>query len=175
MGRRDSLSANRTAANTKIPAPNSDVATLAESFASVGLTLRDMVALSGAHTIGEARCSSFSSRLSAPNLNTDFFSSLQHLCSDPRQSNSTLAVLDLVTPATFDNQYFVNLISGEGLLASDQALVLTDSPARDIVESYATDMTSFFQDFRMSMVKMGSLGPLVGSSGEIRRNCRCPN
>ncbi|XP_059633476.1 peroxidase 40-like [Cornus florida] len=46
----------------------------------------------------------------------------QQLCSET-DKNTTLAHLVLVTPSTFDNQYYVNLISGEGLLPSDQALV----------------------------------------------------
>lgn len=46
-GRRDSLSASKGAANNNIPGPNSNVATLLASFQNVGLSLQDMVALSG--------------------------------------------------------------------------------------------------------------------------------
>ncbi|KAK9288375.1 hypothetical protein L1049_016829 [Liquidambar formosana] len=179
MGRRDSLSASKTAANSNIPGPNSNVATLVAKFQNVGLTLNDMVALSGAHTIGKARCSTFSSRLNnsndsnGPEIDLDFVESLQQLCLESG-SNSTLAHLDLVTPATFDNQYYVNLISGEGLLPSDQALV-TDYPTRDIVQSYSEDPVAFFEDFKRSMVNMGSLSPLTRKNGEIRRNCRTVN
>ncbi|KAF5953529.1 hypothetical protein HYC85_006385 [Camellia sinensis] len=115
MGRRDSLTASITAANKDIPEPNSSMATLVTKFQNVDLTLNDMVTLSGAHTMGKARCSTFSSRLN----------SLQQLCSESN-SDTTLAHLDLVTPSTFDNQYYVNLISGEGLFSSDQILVTGD-------------------------------------------------
>lgn len=47
MGRRDSLSASKEAANNNIPAPNSTVDVLLDKFHNVGLTLNDMVALSG--------------------------------------------------------------------------------------------------------------------------------
>lgn len=47
MGRKDSLSASKSAATNNIPAPNSTVATLVTSFQNVGLSLDDMVALSG--------------------------------------------------------------------------------------------------------------------------------
>ena len=47
MGRRDSLSASKAAANNDIPGPNSTVATLVAKFENVGLALNDMVALSG--------------------------------------------------------------------------------------------------------------------------------
>ncbi|KAF8017726.1 hypothetical protein BT93_H2811 [Corymbia citriodora subsp. variegata] len=180
MGRRDSLGASRDAANNNIPAPNSTVEILVAKFQNAGLTLSDMVALSGAHTMGKARCPTFRSRLAgsfpstSPEVNLDFLMSLQQLCSGPN-SNSTLAELDLATPATFDNQYYVNLVSGEGLLQSDQVLFTGDDQTRQIVESYAEDPMTFFEDFKSSMVRMGSLGLLTGQEGEIRRNCRSVN
>ncbi|XP_043723723.1 peroxidase 40-like [Telopea speciosissima] len=195
LGRRDSLTASKAAANNNIPGPNSDVATLVTKFQDVGLTLNDMIALSGAHTIGKAKCSTFSSSLiqgigsggdgggdsfgsdAPPALNLDFLSSLQHLCLE--SGNATLVSLDLMTPATFDNQYYINLISGEGLLPSDNALVAGGNAAsvitREIVEGYANDPFIFFQDFKTSMLKMGSLKPLTGNNGQIRRNCRSIN
>lgn len=106
-------------------------------------------------------------------MDEHFLSSLQQLCSQS-DANQTLAHLDLVTPSTFDNQYFVNLISKEGLLASDQALV-DDDRTRQIVESYVEDPFAFFEDFRRSMLRMGSIQVLTGKDGEIRRNCRTVN
>ncbi|XP_024039216.1 peroxidase 40 isoform X2 [Citrus clementina] len=178
MGRRDSFSANKAAATNGIPAPNSSLADLVAKFQNVGLTLQDMVALSGAHTMGKARCSTFSSRLQSssntngPDNNPDFLQSLQQLCSG--SDIDALAQLDLVTPATFDNQYYINLLSGEGLLPSDQILVSQDQ-TREIINSYAKDTSVFFEDFKISMLKMGSLGPASGNDGEIRRNCRVVN
>ncbi|KAG6764051.1 hypothetical protein POTOM_031505 [Populus tomentosa] len=180
-GRRDSLTASKAAATNNIPAPNSSVATLVANFQNVGLTQNDMVALSGAHTMGKARCSTFSSRFQSPSnsggpdVNTDFVQSLQQLCSETADSTATVAHLDLVTPATFDNQYYVNLLSGEGLLPSDQVLVDQDDRTREIVEAYAEDPLLFFEDFKNSMLRMGALGPLTGDSGEIRVNCRAVN
>lgn len=178
MGRRDSFSANKAAATNGIPAPNSSLTDLVAKFQNVGLTLQDMVALSGAHTMGKARCSTFSSRLQSssntngPDNNPDFLQSLQQLCSG--SDIDALAQLDLVTPATFDNQYYTNLLSGEGLLPSDQILVSQDQ-TREIINSYAEDTSVFFEDFKISMLKMGSLGPASGNDGEIRRNCRVVN
>ncbi|GAB4842988.1 Peroxidase 40 [Ancistrocladus abbreviatus] len=99
---------------------------------------------------------------------------MQQLCSG--NTNAVLAELDLVTPATFDNQYYVNLLSGEGLLASDQALVSGDDAlVRELVELYVEDQEAFFDDFKRSMLKMGSIEVLTGSDGEIRHNCRVIN
>ncbi|KAF4346444.1 hypothetical protein G4B88_022243 [Cannabis sativa] len=134
-----------------------------------------------AHTMGKARCSSFSARLQdTTDGSPAFIQSLQQLCSGfgnggGSSSSSILAQLDLVTPATFDNQYYVNLISGEGLLPSDQVLVTGDDQTRQLVETYAQDTFAFFDDFQNSMLKMGALGVLTGSNGEIRRNCRTIN
>ncbi|KAM7280425.1 hypothetical protein ACFE04_007559 [Oxalis oulophora] len=180
MGRRDSLSASRSLALNNIPGPNSSVATLVSSFQNVGLTLTDMVALSGGHTLGKARCSTFTSRLQGPvagnmnggDISPAFLQSLQQLC---QLDSSVLAQLDLVTPSTFDNQYYINLLSGEGLLPSDQALVTDNDQTRALVQSYASDMSLFFEDFKNSMIRMGSLRSTAGGSGEIRRNCRVVN
>ncbi|CAI9771112.1 unnamed protein product [Fraxinus pennsylvanica] len=179
MGRKDSLSASKTAANNNIPGPNSDVPTLVAKFQNVGLSLQDMVALSGAHTMGKARCSTFSSRINgnnnanSPDINLEFLESLQQLCSRS-DSNTTLADLDHMTPSMFDNQYYVNILSGEGLLASDQVLATGNDKTRDIIRSYVDDLAAFYEDFKNSMLKMGSLASL-SSGGEIRRNCRAVN
>ncbi|MBA0827847.1 hypothetical protein Goarm_012591 [Gossypium armourianum] len=177
MGRKDSLGASKEAATNNIPGPNSTVPILVAKFQNVGLSFNDMIALSGAHTLGMARCSTFSSRLqgsNGPDINLDFLQNLQQLCSQT-DGNSRLARLDLVSPATFDNQYYINLLSGEGLLPSDQALVTDDYQTRQLVLSYAEDPLAFFEDFKNSMLKMGSLGVLTGTDGQIRGNCRVVN
>ncbi|KAK8585896.1 hypothetical protein V6N13_050866 [Hibiscus sabdariffa] len=177
MGRKDSLGASKEAAANNIPGPNSTVPILVAKFQNVGLSFNDMIVLSGAHTLGMARCSTFSARLqgsNGPDINLDFLQNLQQLCSQ-MDGNSRLAQLDLVSPATFDNQYYVNLLSGEGLLPSDQALVTDDYQTRQIVLSYAEDPLVFFEDFKSSMLKMGSLGVMTGTDGEIRKNCRVVN
>ncbi|KAL3812259.1 hypothetical protein ACJIZ3_013527 [Penstemon smallii] len=176
MGRRDSSSASKTAANNNIPGPNSDVSTLLSKFQALGLSLQDLVALSGAHTMGKARCSTFmnNNNANSPDINLEFLQSLQQLCSQSNP-NTTLADLDHMTPSTFDNQYYVNLLAGEGLLGSDQVLLTGSEETREIVESYVDDVGLFYEDFKKAMVKMGSLGPGNGESGEIRRNCRVAN
>lgn len=47
MGRKDAMTASKETANNNIPAPNSAVDVLVAKFENVGLTLKDMVALSG--------------------------------------------------------------------------------------------------------------------------------
>jgi len=149
-------------------------------FFSIIEKLTRLAFFSGAHTIGKARCRTFSSRFQtssnseSANANIEFIASLQQLCSGPDNSN-TVAHLDLATPATFDNQYFVNLLSGEGLLPSDQALVNGNDQTRQIVETYVENPLAFFEDFKLSMLKMGSLASPTQTNGQIRRNCRTIN
>lgn len=84
--------------------------------------------------------------------------------------------LDLTTPNTFDNNYFTNLQTNEGLLLSDQELFSTSGAATiPIVNNFSSNQTVFFQNFAQSMINMGNISPLTGSSGEIRSNCRRPN
>ncbi|KAK1630331.1 hypothetical protein QYE76_004646 [Lolium multiflorum] len=184
VGRKDSRTASLQAANSNLPAPTSGVATLVQKFTNVGLSAKDMVALSGAHTIGKARCTTFSARIagvgvSAGSANKDmgFLQSLQQLCAGSAGS-SALAHLDLSTPATFDNQYYINLLSGDGLLPSDQALA-SPAGAEDVaalVADYAFDASLFFDDFAASMLRMGRLAPGGGRAAtEVRRNCRVVN
>jgi peroxidase len=190
-GRKDSRTASLQGANTNLPAPTSGVATLVQKFRNVGLSAKDMVALSGAHTIGKARCTSFSARLSGARVSAGavgaskdltFLQSLQQLCSG--SAGSALAHLDLATPATFDNQYYINLLSGDGLLPSDQALAASpagavpgtdDDDVASLVAAYAFDASVFLQDFAESMLRMGRLAPGGGDDGEVRVNCRVVN
>uniref|UniRef100_A0A1U7W496 peroxidase n=1 Tax=Nicotiana sylvestris TaxID=4096 RepID=A0A1U7W496_NICSY len=127
-----------------------------------------------AHTIGQARCTSFRARIynETNNLDASFARTRQSNC--PRSSGSgdnNLAPLDLQTPNKFDNNYFKNLVDKKGLLHSDQQL-FNGGSADSIVTSYSNNPSSFSSDFVTAMIKMGDIRPLTGSNGEIRKNCR---
>eukprot|EP00249_Psilotum_nudum_P027083 c34374_g1_i1 orf=146-1117(+) len=174
LGRRDSTTASLALANQRLPPPTSNVPQLVNAFSAVGLSVSDMVTLSGAHTIGQARCTSFSRRLanqtSLP-IQKDFAASLQSLCPQGGNANVT-ALLDQATPTTFDNAYYQNLLTGKGLLISDQVLFSASGSTQQIVASYSSGQQSFFNNFVASMMKMGNINPLTGSNGQIRSNCR---
>ncbi|KAL2905508.1 Peroxidase 72 [Bienertia sinuspersici] len=63
IGRRDTRDASLSGSNYNIPAPNNTFQTIHTKFKLKGLDLVDFVALSGSHTIGDARCTSFRQRL----------------------------------------------------------------------------------------------------------------
>ncbi|XP_059074197.1 cationic peroxidase 1-like isoform X2 [Cryptomeria japonica] len=122
LGRRDSLTASLSTANSNIPAPTSNLSALISSFSNQGLSTQDMIALSGAHTIGQARCTVFRTHIyNETNINSTFASSVQANCPLSGGDNN-LSPLDLQTPTTFDNDYYMNLMSQSGLLHSDQEL-----------------------------------------------------
>ncbi|VFQ74077.1 unnamed protein product [Cuscuta campestris] len=183
LGRRDSRNANQGLANTAIPAPFDGLTNITSKFSNVGLNVNDLVALSGAHTFGRARCATFSSRLynfgntgqPDPTLNATYLATLQQTC--PQNGpGSTVTNLDPTTPDGFDNNYFSNLQGNNGLLQSDQELFSTSGAATvALVNTFSSNQATFFQNFAQSMIKMGNISPLTGSNGEIRSNCRRPN
>ncbi|CAN1240690.1 Peroxidase 52 [Linum grandiflorum] len=161
LGRRDSTNLNR----------------LTSRFNMLGLSTRDLVALSGSHTIGQARCTSFRPRIYNEN-NIDGSLAQTRRSNCPSQNgtgDNNLAPLDFQTPTSFDNRYFENLVSQRGLLHSDQQLFPGAGSTDSIVRGYSGNEAAFKSDFASAMVKMGDISPLTGSSGEIRRNCRRPN
>ncbi|KAF3330432.1 peroxidase 4-like protein [Carex littledalei] len=176
LGRRDALTASLSGANNNIPAPSMNLNDLTSKFSAQGLSTTDMVTLSGAHTIGFARCTSFRSHIyNDTNIDSSFAQSTQSNC--PLTSGSgddNLAPLDLQTQYIFDCNYYKNLINKKGLLHSDQELYNNGSTDSQ-VQTYSTNPVQFKSDFAAAMIKMGDISPLTGSQGEIRKNCRVVN
>ncbi|KAL7587052.1 hypothetical protein Lser_V15G39720 [Lactuca serriola] len=175
LGRRDSTSANPGVAQTDLPVASMNLGQLIANFDRKTLSVRDMVALSGSHTIGQARCVAFRARIydNTSNIDPEFASSLRSNCPQTG-GNGNLESLDLVTPNTFDVNYFRNLLERRGLLASDQALFNGDS-TDSIVQEYVDNPSVFLSDFAAAMVRMGDIDPLTGANGEIRTVCTTAN
>ncbi|RWW41740.1 hypothetical protein BHE74_00052758 [Ensete ventricosum] len=181
LGRRDGLTSRADRVTGSLPGPEFSVDLLSSMFRKNNLTTRDMIALSGAHTVGFSHCSRFAERLYSfnstsvvdPSLNPAYANALMRAC--PRNVDPTIAVnMDLNTPVTFDNVYYKNLLNGEGLFTSDQVL-FTDQRSRPVVNKFAADQNSFFKAFARSMIRLGRLGVKTGSQGEIRRDCTAFN
>ncbi|XP_072990068.1 peroxidase N-like [Typha latifolia] len=184
LGRRDGLVANQTGANSGLPSPFDPINTIINKFSDVGLNTTDVVSLSGAHTIGLARCTLFSNRLfnfsstssTDPTLDASMAADLQALCQNG--DGNTTTALDRNSTDAFDNHYYNNLLNQKGLLSSDQGLFSSDdgiAATKSLVEAYSNSSSQFFLDFVNSMIKMGNISPLTGSAGEIRSNCRVAN
>ncbi|XP_062201700.1 peroxidase 3-like [Phragmites australis] len=185
LGRRDGVVSRASEALANIPSPSANFTTLEANFASKGLDVKDLVILSGAHTIGVGHCNTFAARLSNftgaatatsdPTLNAAYASQLRALCGPSASSNSATAVpMDPGSAARFDAHYYVNLKLGRGLFASDAAL-LTDRRAAGMIHQL-TRKGYFLEEFKNAVRKMGRVGVLTGGGhGEIRRNCRAVN
>ncbi|XP_057757305.1 cationic peroxidase 1 isoform X2 [Arachis stenosperma] len=174
LGRRDSTTASLSSANSDLPAPFFNLSGLISAFSNKGFTTKELVTLSGAHTIGQAQCTAFRTRIyNESNIDPTYAKSLQANC--PSVGGDTnLSPFDVTTPNKFDNAYYTNLRNKKGLLHSDQQLfngVSTDSQ----VTAYSNNPATFNTDFGNAMIKMGNLSPLTGTSGQIRTNCRKTN
>ncbi|CAN1155737.1 Peroxidase 4 [Linum perenne] len=175
VGRRDGRTASISAANNNLPPPFFSFSQLLSSFQSQGLDLTDLVALSGAHTIGLARCTTFRARIyNDTNIHPRLAATLQRTC-PPTGGDNNLKPLDQ-TPAWFNTDYYSALIRNRGLLHSDQELFGTGNSASDrLVMTYSTNPFKFAADFAASMVKMGNIQVVTGTDGEVRKNCRVIN
>ncbi|CDP16309.1 unnamed protein product [Coffea canephora] len=177
LGRRDSTTASRSAADSNLPSPFANLGDLITKFQNKGLSPRDMVALSGSHTIGQAQCFVFRNRVysNGTDIDAGFASTRRRQCpSAIGNGDSNLAPLDLVTPNSFDNNYFKNLMRKKGLLISDQVL-FSGGSTDSIVAEYSRNPGTFLADFASAMVKMGDIEPLTGTSGIIRKVCSAVN
>ncbi|KAK4753682.1 hypothetical protein SAY87_001786 [Trapa incisa] len=183
LGRRDSTTANRAEANSALPGFQDSFSVVEGKFSDVGLDTTDLVVLSGAHTFGRARCATFQHRLynfsgtGKPDstLDSSYLETLRQTCPESG-SSSTLTDLDPSSPDSFDNSYYTNLQNNRGLLQTDQALLSNGTTASvSAVNRFAGSQSEFLDAFATSMVKMGGIRPLTGSSGEIRADCKRVN
>lgn len=128
-GRKDSVESPEEG---RLPDAKQGVPHLKDIFYRMGLSDKDIVVLSGGHTLGKAHADR--SGFDGPWTRE---------------------------PLKFDNSYFVELHKGEseGLLKlpTDDAL-LEDPAFRSYVELYATDEDAFFKDYAESHKKLSELG-----------------
>ncbi|KAL6894136.1 hypothetical protein ACP4OV_008234 [Aristida adscensionis] len=174
LGRLDGLSSTATSCDGKLPPPSANLDQLTSMFAANNLSQIDMIALSAGHTVGFAHCGTFASRIQPssldPTLDTGYASELQAACPSGVDPNVALE-MDPVTPRAFDNQYFVNLVQGRGLLASDQVL-FADARSQPTVVAFSQNATAFQEAFVAAMTNLGRVGVKTDpSQGNIRRDC----
>ncbi|TKY69464.1 Peroxidase 11 [Spatholobus suberectus] len=186
VGRKDSVTANFDLANTNLPTPDESFLSIISKFLYQGLSVTDMVALAGAHTIGMAQCKNFRSRIYGDFESTSVkipiseshLSNLRSVCPPIGGGDNNITALDYKTPNLFDNSFYQLLLNGEGLLNSDQEMYSSvfGIQTRELVKKYAADPLAFFQQFSESMVKMGNITNSESFiTGEVRKTCRFVN
>ncbi|XP_023742586.2 peroxidase 5 [Lactuca sativa] len=176
-GRRDGTISNID--DVELPSPDSDLNTLKNTFVAKGLSVGDMVALSGAHSIGRAGCNSVTSRLhffngdqTDPSLDPTYAAALKKKC--PKSGKSGTTNLDPVSANRLDNQYYLNVKQHKVLFSSDQTL-LDSKLTATLVTKYSSNLTAWRNDFAAAMIRLGSLDVLTGNNGEIRNKCGVRN
>ncbi|KAJ7532708.1 hypothetical protein O6H91_13G015500 [Diphasiastrum complanatum] len=181
LGRRDGRISRASDALTLLPPTRSDSQSLIDDFETIGLSVQDLVTLSGAHTIGRAHCFATVRRYIGfnstngidPTLNLTYALQLRRLCPLPINMQARVA-LDPVTPNLFDTQYYRDLLVNKGIFTSDSTLA-SDERSLVFVREYAANQSSFFEQFPLAMIRLGQVGVKTGASGEIRKKCRVVN
>lgn len=177
LGRRDGLISQASRVAGKLPEPDFNLIQLNTMFASHNLSQFDMIALSGAHTLGFSHCDRFANRLYSftpsnpvdPSLDPEYAKELKDMC--PQNVDPSIAInMDPATPRTFDNEYYKNLVKGKGLFTSDQVL-FTDESSQGTVSDFANNAFDFNGAFVTAMRKLGRVGVKTGDQGEIRLDC----
>ncbi|PQQ15061.1 hypothetical protein Pyn_10139 [Prunus yedoensis var. nudiflora] len=172
-GRRDGLASLIDEAAENLPGAFFNSTELSGNFARKGLSMEEMVTLSGAHSTGELY--SFSARFPQdPSMDAAYAETLKSKCPSPRNltdSVDPVVAFDPSTPALLDNNYYKNLVSHRGLLASDQEL-WSSALTRKMVKYNRNHPGAWASKFAAAMVKMGSIDVMAGRNGEIRNNCR---
>ncbi|CAI0435095.1 unnamed protein product [Linum tenue] len=172
-GRKDGR-ISKASETRQLPAPVFNISQLQQSFSQRGLSLEDLVALSGGHTLGFAHCSSFQNRIhnfSATvdvdsTLSPSFAANLRRICPLQNKAKNAGSTMDSTTFG-FDNVYYKMLLGGKSIFSSDQAL-LTNPKAKSLVQKFAASEAEFGKAFAASMVKMSSL---TGGQ-EVRLDCK---
>ncbi|OMO64085.1 Plant peroxidase [Corchorus capsularis] len=175
-GRRDGLFSSVNDVFPNLPGPDHNVTILAEKFANKGMSVDEMVTLSGAHAIGVAHCPTFSKRLynfsathaQDPSLDPDYAELLKMRC--PPGATTMVPLSDLAPQNRLDNKYYAGVRKGLGLFTSDQTL-MDSSLTSKMVADNEKDGASWGRKFAKAMVHLGSLDVLTGEIGEIRTIC----
>ncbi|KAK9074791.1 hypothetical protein SSX86_003109 [Deinandra increscens subsp. villosa] len=160
----------------QLPAPTFNISQLQQSFAQRGLSLDDLVALSGGHTLGFSHCSSFKNRIHNfnsttgvdPTLNPSFAASLKQTCPVKNAKNAGVAMDPSST--SFDNKYYKLIFQQKALFSSDKAL-LDMTKTKNLAAKFASSKDEFTKAFIRSMIKMSS----ITGGQEVRKNCRVVN
>ncbi|KAL8159142.1 hypothetical protein V2J09_000679 [Rumex salicifolius] len=150
-----------------LPSPFFNSSVLLNLFGQRGFTAQDLVALSGAHTLGVARCSSFKNRLTSidTSMDSNFAKTLSRTCTAGDTAEQSFDA----TRTSFDNDYFQEVQRRWGVLFSDQTLYGSPRTA-GLINGYALNQARFFLDFQQAFLKMSLLD--IKDNSEVRRDCR---
>lgn len=134
---------------------------LRDVFYRMGFTDKEIVVLSGAHTLGRARIERSGLGKPSTKYTTQGACPLGHGRTGMGSEGGTSWTVNWLE---FDNSYFQNLLNPNPdedllLLDSDKALV-QDSDFKKYVDIYATDQNTFFADYAEAHKRLSELGSI---------------
>ncbi|KAK9146123.1 hypothetical protein Sjap_006026 [Stephania japonica] len=182
-GRRDGMTSRME--KVDLPSPSISWESALSYFRSKGLDVLDMTTLLGAHSMGFTRCRYILDRLynyngtnkPDPNMDRKFLLEMRNRCPQKTrkgQKDPLVPLNPLAKQYTFNNTYYNGTLSHRAVLGVDQQLLL-GSDTRVIAEEFAAGFEDFRRSWALSMSRMGSVGVLTGTNGEIRRHCGYTN
>ncbi|KAF7031115.1 hypothetical protein CFC21_042493 [Triticum aestivum] len=180
-GRRDGKVSSCLDAENDLAPPNANIVDLKTYFSVKNLSWKDLVVLSGSHTIGRAQCNAFApdrlynnsgKGVQDPTLDKAYAPELRERCEPGNEKDETPVDMDPKSPYEFDLSYYRDVLSNRTLFVSDQAL-LDDKLTRDYVARMAAAESTeeYFHDYATAMINMGRMEVLTGDNGEIRKIC----
>ncbi|TVU24050.1 hypothetical protein EJB05_26444, partial [Eragrostis curvula] len=180
-------------AQAELPDSTDDVEKLLTTFAKKNFTNEELVILTGAHSIGQGHCSSFTGRLTEPPSQIDpkYRDLLNFKCAqgdNPTVDNNVRDedpdvvaefLPDFVsqlrkTHDFLDHTFYNNTLDNIVNFHSDTAL-LNQMETLFHVHEYADNGTQWDEDFSDALVKLSKLPMPAGSKGEIRNKCNTIN
>ncbi|RWW24675.1 hypothetical protein GW17_00011030, partial [Ensete ventricosum] len=180
-GRRDGYESD--AKMVDLPPPSVSWDDALSYFKSRGLDVLDLGTLLGAHTLGVTHCRYVHDRIYNFNdtglpddlMDCRFARQLAKTCPyryPPGQPDPTV----FLNPRsggnfTFESSYYSRVLDNQAVLGIDQQLVTSKDGVR-IASEFAYEFDDFKRYFALAISRMGSVGVLTGSQGEIRRSCR---
>ncbi|KAI3961901.1 hypothetical protein MKW98_022106 [Papaver atlanticum] len=182
LGRKDSTSSSYKQADIWLPSPQVSVDGMLQIFRSKGMNIQESVAMLGAHTLGVGHCLNIVDRLYNPKhtnsnpasahdmLEKGYEALLKMQCPTSVPLTNLTFVPNDITPLTFDNQYYRDIIYGRGLFGIDSS-ISKDPRTSPVVKLFADDQNYFFQVFASAFVKLSSTNVLAGNLGQIRSDC----
>jgi len=128
--------------------------------------------------VGITHCGFFSDRLwnfqgtgkADPSMDFNLVIRLKQVCPQVSSGLGAPVNLDQGTPAVVDKSFYNQLIAKKGILQLDQTLSTTRATFGQ-TSFLAGPRSPFTADFVNALIKMGRIGVMEGTVGEIRRVC----
>ncbi|XP_010909935.1 probable peroxidase 26 [Elaeis guineensis] len=183
-GRRDGVQS--TVESVDLPPPSISWDQALAYFQSRGLDVLDLGTLLGAHTMGVTHCHYIHDRIHnfnhtgkpdpsmARSLARQLRGKCQPKCYDMHQDPTVFLNPISGKSYTFSNSYYKRVLRNLGVLGIDQQITSSED-GRRIADQFAHNFEDFRRYFAFTMSRMGSIGVLTGTKGEIRSHCRYTN